>query len=148
MKLTRAERLLAAQIVNIKLDNATLKDHIMLEGVYKAAKSDQIRLPVPPDYIEDEEDKKLFKQYDGRQISEIEDKDHKEKLQKAIRQAREDEMKIWSNEGGDEEEVEFTTDQVETLKDFFENDKRPFPREYHQAIIDLHSKLSGTSENN
>lgn len=147
MKLTKAERLLIAQIVNIRLDNATLKDHIMLEDIYKATRSDQIRLPVPPDYIENEEDKELFQQYDGQQVSQIEDEKHREKLQKAIRQAREDEMKIWSNEGGDEEEVEVTKEQIEVINDFFEKDKRPFPREYHQVIIDLHNKLSGKSEN-
>lgn len=147
MKLTKAERLLIAQIVNIRLDNATLKDHIMLEGIYKATGAEKIRLPIPPDYVDNDEDKKLFQQYDGKQISEIEDQEHKEKLQNAIRQAREDEMKIWSNEGGDEEEVELTDEQIEVIKDFFDKDKRPFPREYHQVIIDLHDKLSGKSEN-
>lgn len=147
MKLTKAERLLIAQIVNIRLDNATLKDHIMLEGIYKSTRADQIRLPIPPDYVEKEEDKKLFQQYDGKQISQIEEEEHKQTLQNAIRQAREDEMKIWSNEGGDEEEVELTNEQIEVIKDFFDKDKRPFPREYHQVIIDLHNKLSGTSEN-
>lgn len=142
MELTKAERVLVSQIVNIKLDEATLKDHIMLEDIYKAVNTGDIKFPNPIDYAS-KEDEELFSKYDGMKIDDIEDEEHRQKIQEAIRKSKEEQNKIWANEGGDEVEVNFTDDQIKVLKDFFEQDKRSWPREYHKAIYDLHSKISG-----
>jgi hypothetical protein len=142
MKLTRAERLLVGQIVNVKLDSATLKDHIMLEGIYKAVNPDSIDFPYPPQFV-DKENEELFNQYEGQKIDSIENEEHKQIIQEAIRKSKEAQSEIWANQGGDEEEIDLSDEQKKTLLDFFEQDKRSWPREYHQAIIDLHGKLSG-----
>jgi len=142
MKLTVAERALMSQIINIKLDNATLKDHIMLEGIYKAVKADNIEFPMPPDFV-DEEDKQIFKDYDGMKIDEIENEEHKQKVQEAVKKSREEQNKIWANRGGNEIEVNLSEAQVAIMRDFFEQDKRTWPRDYHKAILDLHEKISG-----
>lgn len=142
MKLTRAERLLVGQIVNVKLDSATLKDHIMLEGIYKAANPDDIDFPYPYHFL-NKEDINLFDQYEGQKIDDIENEEDRQKIRNAIQKSKESQSEIWANQGGDEEEIDLSDEQKKTLLDFFEQDKRSWPREYHQAIIDLHGKLSG-----
>jgi hypothetical protein len=145
MNLTKPERMLVSQIVNVKLDNATLKDHIMLEGVYKVVRPEDIRLPVPPDFVS-EEDKEIFDKYDGMKIDSIGNEDHKIKIQEAFKKSREEQNKFWANSGEDEVEINFSDEQKKVILDFFEQDKRVWPREYHKAILDLHNKLSGKSE--
>jgi hypothetical protein len=44
------------------------------------------------------------------------------------------------------ESFDFSKDQVDMIKKFFETDKRPFPREYHNAIVALHGKLFETKK--
>lgn len=140
VELAKAERLLVAQIVNIKLDSATLRDHILLEGIFHAVKPFEIKVPMPPDFVE--EDKKyLFEEYENKKLSDIEDPEHKAALSEAVRRAKEEEIKLYSNLE-ETEGIELTHEQMKTLKDFIENDKRPFPREYHEAIISLNSKLN------
>ena len=75
MKLTQAERLVVSRIVNIRMDSATLKDHILLEGIYKATRPDEISLKTPLDFVDDEM-RPLFEQYDGKPVNSIEDKEH------------------------------------------------------------------------
>lgn len=146
MNLTRAERLLVGQIVNVKLDSATLKDHIMLEGIYKAVDPDSIDFPYPPDYV-DKDDQWLFTEYEGQKIENIENEEHRQKIQEAVQKAKQSQSEIWANSGGDETEINLSEEQKKTLTDFFEQDKRSWPREYHQAIIDLYNKLSGEKAN-
>ena len=142
MKLTRAERLLIGQVVNIKLDGATLKDHLVLEGIFKVVDPDSIEYPAPPNFIP-ENKKELFQKYENKRISEIEDKEDQKVLQKAIMDSREAESKIWENKDLEEEwvEIRLTPDQMAVLKNFYETDKRPFPRQYHDAIVTLDDKL-------
>lgn len=145
MDLTIAERALVSQIVNVRLDNATLKDHIMLEGLYKAVKAEEIKFPNPPDYVS-AEDREMFNEYEGMKIDDIENEEHRNKIQEAVKKSKADQNKIWANEGGDEVNIDFSDEQVKTLKDFFEQDKRTWPREYHKAILDLYNKISGKGE--
>lgn len=139
LKLAKAERLLIAQIVNIKLDSATLKDHILLEGIYKAVKPFDIKVPTPPEFVP-EDKRNLFAKYENKKISDIEDADDKKVLGEAIAKSREKEMELYTSlektEGFD-----FQDEQIKTLKDFFDKDKRTFPREYHEAIVSLYNKL-------
>ncbi len=140
LELAKAERLLIAQIVNIKLDSATLRDHILLEDIFHAVKPFEIKVPMPPDFVS-REDKHLFEKYENKRLAEIEDEDHKKILSEAVRKAKEEETKLYT-QLDETEGVEFSHEQIKTLKDFFEHDQRPFPREYHEAIISLHSKLN------
>ena len=140
MKLTRAERLVVARIVNIRLDSATLKDHILLEGIYRAIMPEEINMSSPLDFVESEEDKKLFEKYDGKPVNQIEDEDHKQKVTEAIQKARAAELAVWANDE-DGVEMNLNGEQIKTLKNFFDKDNRPFPREQHAAIVSLHDKL-------
>lgn len=145
MKLTQAERLVVARIVNIRMDSATLKDHIQLEGIYKAIKPEEISLKTPLDFIEDEADRELFEKYDGQPVNQIEDEAHKKKITEAIQKARVDELSVWANDD-EGKEVEFSVEQAQTIKNFFDKDNRPFPREHHAAIVSLHDKLQSLLE--
>jgi len=140
MKLTRAERLIITRIVNIRMDSATLKDHIVLEGIYKATKPEEIKIKSMIDYV-DGEQKKLFEQYDGKPINSIENEEHKKIISEAIQKARVEELEVFSNKD-EGEEIHLVSEQVGVLKDFFDKDKRPFPREYHTAIVSLYEKLT------
>lgn len=142
MKLTRAERLLIGQIVNIKLETATLKDHLILEGIFKATDPESIEYPNPPQFIP-EEKKELFQKYENKRVGEIEDKEDQKILQEAIMKSREAEGKIWENNDPKEEwvDVKLTPDQLAVLQNFYETDKRPMPRQYHQAIVTLNDKM-------
>lgn len=140
MKLTRAERLVIARIVNIRLDSATLKDHILLEGIYRAIMPDEINLSTPLDFVENENDRELFTKYDGQPVNQIENEDDKKVITEAIQKARMAELEVWAN---DEKpaEIDLSGEQTRTLKNFFDKDNRPFPREQHAAIVSLHDKL-------
>lgn len=142
MKLSRAERLLIGQIVNIKLEQATLKDHIMLESIFKVVNPDSIEYPKPPDFIP-EEKRELFQKYENKRVGEIEDKEDQKMLQEAIMKSREAESAIWENDDPEKEwvEIQLKPEQLAILSNFYETDRRPFPRQYHQAIIALNGKL-------
>jgi len=140
MKLTQAERLVIARIVNIRLDSATLKDHILLEGIYKALRPEEISFKSPLDFVDDDV-KSLFEQYDGQPINKIEDEEHKKIISEAIQKAKVEELKIWSNKD-EGETVKLTDEQEKVILNFFEKDSRPFPRENHAAIVSLHEKLT------
>lgn len=142
MKLTRAERLLIGQIVNVKLDTATLKDHLMLEGIFRAVDPDGIKFPNAPDFVPKDK-QELFQSYNGKQIRDIENPEHQKILQKAVMAAKEEESKIWSNEDPEEEQmdIKFKPEQITSLKNFYETDRRPIPRQYHLAIVSLNDKL-------
>lgn len=142
MKLTRAERLLIGQIVNIKLDTATLKDHIMLESIFKAADPDGIKYPAPSDFVP-EEKKELFQKYENKRVGEIEDKEHQKVLQEAMVKFREVESKIWENEDPEDEwaDVKLNPEQLAVIQNHYDTDRRPFPRQYHGAIVSLNDKL-------
>lgn len=148
MKLTRAERLLIAQIVNIKLDSATLKDHIQLEKIFNATKVSELKMPVPQDFVEKEEDKELFKKYDGIKIADIEDVEEKKIIQNAIKKSKEKEFEIFSNADSEEQlvEVDLSDEDIKVIEEFYNKDKRPFSREFHKVILDLHAKLFTKSE--
>jgi len=144
MKLTRAERLIISRIVNIRLDSATLKDHILLEGIYRSVKPDEVKIRSPLDFV-DAEQQKLFEQYDGKSINSIENEEHKKLISEAVQRARLEELEIFKNEE-EGEDFSLTGEQVGVLTDFFEKDKRPFPREHHAAIVSLHDKLAAQKE--
>jgi hypothetical protein len=142
LNLTLAERILIGQIVNIRLDSATLRDHILLEGVFKAVDASDIKLPIPPDFVP-EEKRELFKQYDNKPVTEIADEEDRKLIQEAIIKARTEEAKIW--EETDDNEVlllELSSFQLDTIREFFEKDKRPFPKNFHKAILTLSEKLN------
>jgi 6-pyruvoyl-tetrahydropterin synthase len=121
-----------------------LKDHILLEGIYKTIAPDEVSLKTPLDFVKEEE-KELFEKYDGKPINEIEDEGHKKAITEAIQKARVAELEVFANkEKG--KEIDLSEEQVGVVKDFFEKDRRPFPREYHAAIIGLHEKLFGKEE--
>jgi hypothetical protein len=142
MKLSMAERLLRGQIVNVKLNTATLKDHIMLESIFKDADPDSIEYPIPQNFVPDDK-QELFQKYENKQIKDIEDEEDKKVLQQAMIESREAEAKIWENKESEDEQVnvKFSPDQLKVLNDFYETDKRPFPRQYHDAIVSLHDKI-------
>jgi hypothetical protein len=141
LELIATERLLVGQIVNIRLDSATLRDHIKLESIFDKVESDKVKIPVPPDYVP-EEKKELFKKYENQQINSITDENDKREIQDAIQKARKDEALFWEGEfNPDPKEVEFEDWQLQIVKDFFEKDQRPFPRVYHKAILSLAEKL-------
>lgn len=140
MKLTQAERLVVSNIVNIRLDKATLKDHILLEGIYKAVRPAEIALKNALDFVKDEE-KELFEKYNGMPINNIPDEDHKKLITEAIQMARVEELSIYLNED-EGEEIDLTKEQAAVIEDFFEKDKREFPREQHSAIVGLHDKIA------
>ena len=144
MKLTRAERLIVSRIINIRLDSATLKDHILLEGIYKSVKPEEVKVRTPLDFV-DENQKEFFQQYDGKPINSIENEEHKKIISEAIHKARIEELEIFKNEE-EGEEFNLNGEQIGILVDFFEKDKRPFPREYHAAIVSLHGKLATQKE--
>ena len=102
MQLTTAERLVVGRIVNIRLDSATLKDHILLEGIYKAIRPDEISMPTPLDFVDDDM-RELFEQYDGQPVNSIKDEEHKKIITEAIQKARVEELKVWSNDDEGEE---------------------------------------------
>ena len=143
LKLTRAERILLFQIVNVKLDMATLRDHLMLEKIYNSidAEGAQKELPRAIDFAK-EEDKPIFEKYDGIRISDIEDQKEQAIIVEALTKAREKENEIWSNAEDPDFVVKFEDDQIKIINDFFEKDKRTWPRNYHKAIISLHEKLT------
>lgn len=145
MKLTRAERLVVSRIVNIRLDSATLKDHILLEGIYKAVKPGEISLKTALDYVK-EEDRVLFEKYEGMPINEIPEEEDKKTITEAIQMARVEELKVFSNEE-EGEEVGLTKEQAGIISDFFDKDKRQFPREHHSAIVALHDKIAQLTRN-
>lgn len=140
MLLTKAERLVIGRIVNIRLDSATLKDHILLEGIYKATRPDEVTFKTPLDFV-DEDMRTLFEQYDGKPVNSIENEEHKKIITEAIQKARVEEMEVWANEDSGDE-VELTGDQIGVILGFFDKDTRPFPRENHAAIVSLHEKLA------
>lgn len=140
MNLTQAERIVVARIVNIRLDSATLKDHILLEGIYKAIRPDEVSLKTPLDFV-DEDMRPLFEQYDGKPVNDIEDEEHKRIITEAIQKARVEELTMWANED-EGEEIELSSEQAGIVISFFEKDNRPFPRENHAAIVSLHEKLT------
>lgn len=139
IELTRAERIVLSQVVNIGLNSATLKDHILLEDIYKNLDTENMKVPIVLDYVSPE-DSELFHKYDGKAVSEIEDEGHKKTIQEAMHKQREDEAKMFDNEE-QSESFDFSKDQFDMIKRFFETDKRPFRREYHNAIVALHGKL-------
>lgn len=145
MKLTRAERLVVSRIVNIRLDSATLRDHILLEGIYKAVKPEEVSLKTALDFVK-EEDKVLFEKYQGMSVNEIPEEEDKRIIIEAIQMARVEELKIFSNEE-EGEEVDLTKGQAEIISDFFDKDKREFPREHHSAIVALHDKIAQLTRN-
>lgn len=140
LELAKAERLLISQIVNIKLDSATLRDHILLEGIFHAVKPLEIEIPTPPEFVPQDK-KSLFEKYENQRVSDIQDEEDKKVISEAIRKSREKEMELYTNLD-ETDTFELTEEEVRTLKDFFEKDKRPFSRELHEAIISLHNKLS------
>jgi len=140
MKLTQAERLVITRIVNIRLDSATLKDHILLEGIYKVVQPEKVSLKSPLDFVDDDM-KPLFEQYDGQPVNKIENEEHRKIITEAIQRARVEELKIWSNKD-EGEKIELTDEQEKVILNFFEKDNRPFPRENHAAIVSLHEKLT------
>lgn len=146
MQLTKAERLVVTRIVNIRLDSATLKDHILLEGIYKAVRPEEVSLKTPLDFVDDDM-KSLFEQYDGQPVNKIEDEEHKRIITEAIQKARVEELKIWSNKD-EGEKVELTDEQEKIILNFFEKDSRPFPRENHAAIVSLHKKFTNKVKSN
>jgi hypothetical protein len=141
LSLTRAERVVISQIVSMGLNNATLKEHLLYDKMYTSIDIENIDVPVASDFVKPEE-VELFEKYNKKPISEIEDPDHKKIIQEAMQKQRQEEAKMWANE---EEALNFdlSADMVSALKKFFEQDKRPFPREYHQAIVSLNGKLFG-----
>lgn len=139
LELTNAERVLIGQMINISMNAATLKDHIILEGIYESVDIENLKMPIATDFVKPEE-VDLFAQYNGKPISEIPDENHKKIIQEAMQKQRAEEMKMWANDDPGTE-VNFSKDQLEMIKKFFEQDKRPFPREYHKAIVALHGKL-------
>ena len=140
IQLTRAERMLLFQIVNVKLDSATLRDHILLERIYNAVDIESIGFPKPADFASEEE-AKLFEQYDGVMVNKIENEEHKAIIVEALRKAREKENEIWDNEEDPDFSIKLENDQKAIIKDFFDKDKRTWPRNYHKAIISLNNKL-------
>ena len=140
MKLTEAERILVGQIVNIKMEEATLREHLVLEEVYKLVDVDKIKYPVPPHFVP-EEHQGLFKEYEGKKIADIEDEEAKAILQTAVRDSQAAEQKLWKNEQENLSDVNLNKEQVAALKRFYDKDQRPFPRHYHEAILSLHNKL-------
>lgn len=144
MNLTQAERLVIGRIVNIRLDSATLKDHILLEGIYKATRPDEISMKTPLDFVDDDM-RELFEQYDGKPVNSIEDEEHKKIITEAIQKARVEELQVWTNDD-EGEEIELTSEQAAIIVNFFDRDSRPFPRENHAAIVSLHEKLAGLKE--
>jgi len=139
LDLTNAERVLIGQMINISMNAATLKDHIILEGIYGAVEIETLKMPIATDFVKPEE-VDLFAQYNGKPISEIENEEHRKTIQEAMQKQRVEEMKMWANDGPGSE-INFSNEQLEMIKKFFEQDKRPFPREYHKAIVALHGKL-------
>lgn len=144
MKLTEPERLLIAHIINLKLDNSTLKEHILLERIYKKVNPDEIKLPSILDLVENETQRELIEKYDGVKIGDIEDKEHRLIIQDLMKRLKESELKFWSNQEKDNIlNVDLTKEEVNLINNIIEVDKRPFPREFHKVIIDLVNKLSG-----
>jgi len=139
VELTRAERIVLSQAVNIGLNSATLRDHILLEGIYKSLDIENMKVPIVLDYVSPEE-AELFHKYDGKAVSEIENEDHKKLIQEAMHKQKADEAKMFDNEEQGES-FDLSKDQIDMLKRFFETDKRPFRREYHSAIVALNGKL-------
>jgi hypothetical protein len=142
MKLTRAERLVIARIVNVKMsESLTLKDHILLEQIWKVTRPEEVSLRVPIDFVKEDE-KDLFAKYDGQAINSIENEEHKRIISEAVQRARILEVEVFSNKD-EGEEIQLTNEHIRILKEFYDKDKRPFPKEYHVAILGLHEKLTG-----
>jgi hypothetical protein len=140
MELTKTERLMAAQILNTQVEKATLREHIQLEKLFNKLDAENIRLPIPPDYVDDEH-QELFSKYENKKVSDIEDENDKAIIQDAMQKARQDEMKFWSNEDKETKTIDLSDEDISKLLEFFDKDERQFPREYHQAIVDLYNKL-------
>lgn len=140
MKLNKAERFLIGQIVNIKMGSASLRDHIRLEKIFKAADPDSIILSTPEDFVPADK-KELFAKYDGKDLKEIEDKDDQAVLRDAILKTNEERAKVWNDESEGDFEAKFSTEDIIILKDFYEKDQRTFPKQYHAAILTLSNKL-------
>lgn len=140
MKLTKAERLMAAQILNTKVEKATLREHIQLEKLFNKLDAENIRLPIPPDYVNDDQ-QELFSKYENKKVSDIEDENDKQIIQEAMQKSRQDEMKFWANEDEETVDIEFNDEDIKKLFEFFDKDERQFPREYHKVIVDLYNKL-------
>jgi len=141
MNLTIAERLLIGQIVNVRLNSASLGEHIKLESIYKTVDPDSVSLPFPLDYV-NEEQKLLFEKYDRMQIDDIENKDHQEILRNAMIKSNEERNRIWNNGDKSNFEVNLTKDEIVILKEFYDSDKRTFPKQYHKAILSLYGKIT------
>lgn len=140
MKLTTAERHLIAQIVNIKLNTATLREHIRLEAIYQAADPENAKLPIPMDFVE-ESQKELFTKYENQRVTDIKNEDDQKIIRDAITKSNAARDAIFQNDEKPEFEAKFSEDDVQVLKQFYDTDSRSFPRQYHQAILSLHSKL-------
>ena len=140
MKLTTAERHLIAQIVNIKLNTATLREHIRLEAIYQAADPENAPLPIPIDFVE-ESQKELFSKYENQRVADIKNKDDQKIIRDAITKSNAARDVIFQNDEKPEFEAKFSEDDVQVLKQFYDTDSRSFPRQYHKAILSLNSKL-------
>ena len=124
MKLTIAERVLIGQIINVKMSSATLKEHIRLETIFKAVDVENAKLPAAIDYVE-EDQKELFKKYDGQQIASIKDKEAAEILQEAMKNSAIDREKIWANEEEADFNAELSNEDLAILRNFFERAPDP-----------------------
>jgi hypothetical protein len=140
MKLTTAERMLIGQIVNIKLNSATLREHIRLEAIFKEAKVDEVKLPFPQDFVSDEQ-KELFDKYNNMRVDEIKDEKDQIVIKEAIIKSNQEREKVWTNTDGNDMNINLTNEDIDILKGFFNSDQRKFPKDYHTAILSLHKKL-------
>jgi len=142
VKLTAAERILIANIVGFQLERASLKEHLMLDSVYEKIDVENIPIPTPLDFLENKDDAILFEKYNNKPISEIEDEHEREIVKNALDASKDAEQRIYENNQKEETlEVGLDDDEVDVLNTFFDKDKRPFSRQFHQAIVDLHKKL-------
>lgn len=140
VSLSRPERLLLAQVINVSLNNATLLEHIRLESLITSVDLESIKQPtvmdlVPPENVD------LFSKYEGMNLNDIKDENDKKILTEALQRQRVEDMKFWANEDTELKELEVSNEQINLVKKFFDQDKRPFPKEYHKAIVALHGKL-------
>lgn len=140
IELTMAERILLSRVINIVIDHATLKEHILLEQIYDLLKLEDVKYPQVTDYIKPEE-VELFNTYNGKKIDEIENLEHRKVIGEAMQRQRIEEARIWSNRDENLFETVFSQDQLDLIKRFFEQDKREYDRNTHLAIVSLHKKL-------
>lgn len=140
IELTIAERILLSRVVNIVIDHATLKEHILLEQIYDLLKLDDVKYPQIIDFVKPEE-VDLFNIYNGKKIDEIGNEEHKKVISEAMQKQRIEEARIWSNRDENLFETAFSQEQLDLIKRFFEQDKREYDRNTHLAIVSLHKKL-------